>query len=83
MFMLVISVLGYLFLCAKVGKFFQDKNVVMWKRQACGAIAIAINVLPVIILYPRNYVLMVFGVACGMLGYVTIVYRPKWIVGNR
>lgn len=81
MLMIVVSVLIYLFVCARVGRYFRDKNVSMNIRYFCGVIALLLNVVPTI--FVRSYALMVFGVACGALGYATIVYHPRWIVGNR
>lgn len=81
MLMIVISVLVYLFVCARVGRYLRDKNVPMRTRYICGVIALLLNVVPTMLV--RSYALMVFGVACGALGYVTIVYHPRWIVGNR
>jgi hypothetical protein len=81
MLMIVISVLVYLFVCAGVGRYFRDKNTPMPTRYVCGITALLLNVVPT--MFVRSYALMVLGVACGALGYVTIVYHPRWIVGNR
>lgn len=83
MLMIVISVLVYLFVCARVGRYLRDKNVPMRTRYVCGVIALLINVAPTMLLNIHSYALVAFGVACGALGYVTIVYHPRWIVGNR
>jgi hypothetical protein len=81
MLMIVVSVLVYLFVCARVGRYFRDKNAPMRTRYICGVVALLLNVVPT--MFVRSYALMVFGVACGALGYVTIVYHPRWIVGSR
>ena len=83
MLLIVISVLGYLFLCAKVGKYLRDKNASMSIKRVCGLVALLINVAPIMFVGIHGYFLAAFGMACGVLGYVTVVYRPKWIVGNR
>jgi hypothetical protein len=80
MLMIVVSVLVYLFVCARVGRYFRDKNAPMRTKHICGVVALLLNVVPT--MFVRSYALMVFGVACGALGYVTIVYHPRWIVGN-
>ena len=83
MFLIVVSLFCYLFLCAKVGKHLQEKSASMRIRHLCGLFAFALDTVPLIFLNVHSDMVIAYGVLCGVLGYLTIVYRPKWIVGNR
>ena len=72
----------YLIACAQWGKHLQDKNATLKKKQLHGLIAAAVEMVMCVVVGANIYVLS-FGVVCAVLGYVTIVYRPKWIVGKR
>ena len=80
MFIAVIESIVYLFACAKVGKYLQSRGTVT--KQIGGLAAYAVAVLPpaVFRLGLSSYII---AMAIGALGYVTVVFQPKWIVGNR
>jgi hypothetical protein len=88
MAMAIFGVVFYLIALAKWAKSLQEKNVPLGRRRIYGVIA-AIPMLVVPLLYigsasaTVSAILFAWCAAWASLGYVTIVYRPKWIVGNR
>jgi hypothetical protein len=83
MLIIIVLVLVYLFVCARVGKFLQDKSASMLTKQICGLVAFAFCTFPLIFVSVHNYVLIYSRVLCGAVGWLAIVYRPKWIIGSR
>ncbi len=79
---MVLGLALYLIACAALAKRLRDQNATFRTRQlrclATGVVAVAIPVV-----FGGNVLSYVFGAICGTLGYLTVVYRPKWIVGNR
>jgi hypothetical protein len=87
MAMAIFGLAFYLIALAKWAKNLQEKNVPLGRRRIYGVIAaLPMLVVPLFIGNASPTVTAIFFAWCvawAILGYVTVVHRPKWIVGNR
>ena len=81
MFLIVVSLVIYLIGCAKLSKMLENRGATPTTKQICGLIVYAVAVLPLAVFGGHDSYLI--GVVMGALGYVTVAFRPRWIVGNR
>jgi N6-adenosine-specific RNA methylase IME4 len=84
---MALGLIVYLIGLAKWARHLQEKNATIRRKQIYGVIA-AVPMLAVPFYSwsdsgTENAIVSVWCFACAILGYVTVVYRPKWIVGNR
>jgi hypothetical protein len=82
---MAIAVLGlalYLWGLAREGKKLRAQNATMGRRRMWGlTVSVPLVLLPLI--YPDHRLFMVAALApFAILGYITVVYTPRWIVGG-
>jgi hypothetical protein len=82
---MAIAVLGlalYLWALARQGKTLQAQNATMRRRCVRGLlVSVPLVLLP--LMYPDHRLFMFAALApFAILGYITVVYTPRWIVGG-
>jgi len=82
MFLVIVGLALYLIACAGWAKRLQSNGATIRIRQVWGLLAVVL-VMAVPFLARGNFLNYAWSAIVACLGYVTIVYRPKWIVGNR
>lgn len=82
---MAIAILGlalWLIALAKWGRSLQAKNATLRRKRIYGVV-LATPMLLMPLLFGGGAFLFVWCAACAVLGYVTVVHAPRWIVGSR
>jgi hypothetical protein len=82
MALIILGLVLYLTGCAAWAKRLRDKNATLKTRQLHGLTSVVIAMAMPVLVGGSGFS-YVLGAIFGVLGYLTIVYRPKWIVGKR
>ena len=80
---MIFSLALYLIGCAGWAKRLITSETLLRKRQLHGAIIGSLPLVMAVVFHPANIYVYAWSLIVGILGYITVVYRPKWIVGNR
>jgi hypothetical protein len=82
MFWMIFGLALYLIACARWAKHLEKKGATLGRRQAHGVLSVVL-VMAMPFLFGGDSFSYAWSAICAGFGYLTIVYRPKWIVGNR